>query len=231
MNQPLPPAPARISRAEIGVLAFNILYLMIALAASFQLQNREFLFYFVVMCVLLVSVTALHLHMRFPGAALWGLSLWSLAHMAGGLMSVPDSWPINGDTHVLYNLWLIPQRLKYDQLVHAYGFGLVTWICWLGLQKAFAGRGVPVQPTFGLLTLCVAGGMGFGAANEVVEFIATLTLPSTNVGGYENTGWDLVSNLVGCVLAAVVVYVRERSIHSVASGVDQFSTNRCPPPG
>jgi hypothetical protein len=209
MNQPMPPTSPRISRREIGVLAFNLVYLAIALIASFRLQNREFLFYFAVMCVLLVSVTALHLRLRLPIAALWGLSLWGLAHMAGGLMPVPESWPINGETHVLYNLWLIPQRLKYDQFVHAYGFGLVTWICWLGLQKAFAGRGVVVRPTFGLLTLCVAGGMGFGAANEVVEFIATLTLPNTNVGGYENTGWDLVSNFVGCLLAAAVIYVRQ----------------------
>ncbi|MGE5193894.1 MAG: hypothetical protein ACM3U2_15480 [Deltaproteobacteria bacterium] len=209
MNQPSPLEPPRISRAEIGVLAFNLAYLAIALIASFRLQNREFLFYFVVMCVLLAAVAALHLRLRLPIAALWGLSLWGLAHMAGGLMPIPESWRRHGETHVLYNLWLIPQWLKYDQLVHACGFGLVTWICWLGLQKAFALHGVAIRPTLGLLTLCVAGGTGFGAANEVVEFIATLTLPSTNVGGYDNTGWDLVSNLVGCLLAAVVIRLRE----------------------
>jgi hypothetical protein len=47
--------------------------------------------------------------------------------------------------------------------------------------------------------------MGFGALNEVIEFAATLTMPHTNVGGYVNTGWDLVSNLVGCALAAVII--------------------------
>jgi hypothetical protein len=35
----------------------------------------------------------------------------------------------------------------------------------------------------------------------VVEFVATLLLPKTNVGGYENTGWDLVSNAVGAAFA------------------------------
>jgi hypothetical protein len=58
--------------------------------------------------------------------------------------------------------------------------------------------------------LCAAGGMGFGALNEVVEFVAVLTLPETNVGGYENTGWDLVANLVGCVLAAVLIRLMDR---------------------
>ena len=46
---------------------------------------------------------------------------------------------------------------------------------------------------------------GVGAANEIVEFIATISLPNTNVGGYENTGWDLVANFVGCIIAAVMI--------------------------
>jgi hypothetical protein len=82
--------------------------------------------------------------------------------MAGGLMSVPESWPINGETHVLYNWWLIPGLLKYDQVVHAYGFGLVTWICWQGLKAAFAARCLQINPTIGLLTLCVAAGGAAG---------------------------------------------------------------------
>ena len=36
----------------------------------------------------------------------------------------------------------------------------------------------------------------------MIEFAATLLLPKTNVGGYVNTGWDLVCNLIGAVLAA-----------------------------
>ena len=63
------------------------------------------------------------------------------------------------------------------------------------------------DPTIGKLVLCAAGGMGFGALNEVIEFIAVLTIPNTNVGGYENTAWDMVSNLVGSVIAAVVIRV------------------------
>ena len=58
-----------------------------------------------------------------------------------------------------------------------------------------------------MLTLArlLAAGSGFGALNEVVEFIAVLTIPETNVGGYENTGWDLVANLVGATVAAVLI--------------------------
>jgi hypothetical protein len=102
---------------------------------------------------------------------------------------------------VLYDLWLIPARLKYDQLVHALGFAVTTWACWEALRRALSDR----RPRTGPLVLCAAAGMGFGALNEVVEFVAVLVLPETNVGGYESTGWDLVSNLVGSIAAALAI--------------------------
>jgi hypothetical protein len=47
--------------------------------------------------------------------------------------------------------------------------------------------------------------MGFGALNEVIEFFAVLILPKTNVGDYENTGWDLFANLVGAIVTALII--------------------------
>ena len=52
--------------------------------------------------------------------------------------------------------------------------------------------------------------MGFGGLNEVIEFFLTLTLPETNIGGYINTGWDLVSNLVGVIAACVLIAWRHQ---------------------
>jgi hypothetical protein len=131
--------------------------------------------------------------------------------MAGGLVPVPASWAIQGDVRVLYSLWLVPGHLKYDHLVHAYGFGVTTWVCWQALERAIAALAPPARakarPNLGLLTLCAAAAMGFGALNEVVEFAATLLVPETNVGGYVNTGWDLVSNLTGAVVAALVLWL------------------------
>jgi hypothetical protein len=62
-----------------------------------------------------------------------------------------------------------------------------------------------VRPSPGILMLCVAAGLGFGAFNEMVEFIATRLLPQTNIGDYENTGWDLVANFVGALVAAALI--------------------------
>ena len=35
----------------------------------------------------------------------------------------------------------------------------------------------------------------------MIEFLLTMAHHGAHVGGYENTGWDLVSNLVGAVAA------------------------------
>ncbi len=139
------------------------------------------------------------------------LSIWGLAHMAGGLVVVPESWPVMGTNRVLYSLWLIPDRLKYDHVVHAYGFGVTTWVCWQGIRAALGGQPQRVRPTSGLMVLSAAAGLGFGALNEVIEFAATLLVPEANVGGYLNTGWDLVANLFGATLAVTAIWISDRS--------------------
>jgi hypothetical protein len=131
--------------------------------------------------------------------------------MAGGLIRVPASWPIDGTIRVLYSWWIVPHRLKYDQVVHAYGFGVTTWVCWQVLAASLARYGnLPlrqIRPSFSLLLICATSAMGFGALNEIIEFAATLLVPETNVGGYVNTGWDLVSNGVGAVVAAALIRI------------------------
>lgn len=189
--------------------AFVVAYLLVSAAAAAAAGNAEFVFYLVVMCVLALAVIDVHRRVQLSTGLLWSLALWGLMHMAGGLLPVPADWPIHGDIAVLYSLWLIPEVIKYDHLTHAFGFGVTTWLCWQGLRRLLSVRaGVElahVRPTFGAMVLCAAAGMGFGALNEVVEFMAVLMMPSTNVGGYHNTGWDLVANLFGCVAAAVII--------------------------
>ncbi len=192
-----------------SIIGFTAAYIAGAIALAVIHGNREFVFYIVIMFILIAVIAVAHRRTWFSPALLWCLSIWGLLHMAGGLLPVPANWPINGDQRVLYSWWIIPGWLKYDQLIHVYGFGVTTWLCWQGLRRTISPKNPKnVLPTAGRLVLCAAAGMGFGALNEVVEFIATLTLPSTNVGGYRNTGWDLVSNLVGVILAtsAIAVY-------------------------
>ena len=59
----------------------------------------------------------------------------------------------------------------------------------------------------GLALLLLSGTAA--TALEVVEFTATRFM-DTNVGGYENTGWDLVYNALGATGAALAIGWRER---------------------
>lgn len=192
---------------------FTGAYLLAATVGALVTGNGEFVFYIVVMLVLMTAVFLVHRRVGFSGGVLWGLSLWGLLHMAGGLVPVPASWPIQGDIRVLYSWWIIPERLKYDQVVHAYGFATTTFVCWQGLRAILRGftKSESIAPSAGMVTLCAAASLGFGALNEVVEFAATLIVPSTNVGGYVNTGWDLVANSVGAVAAALFLWFRGRT--------------------
>jgi hypothetical protein len=44
--------------------------------------------------------------------------------------------------------------------------------------------------------------MGLGAINEIIEFVATVVVPETGVGGYVNNALDLCWNGVGATIAA-----------------------------
>src|SRR5262245_38821815 len=100
----------RPSRIPLGIVLFNVAYLAAAIAGALIRRNGEFLFYIVVMLILFGVLAVVHRRVGLSQTALWGLSLWGLAHMAGGLAPVPESWPINGDVRVLYSWWLIPNR-------------------------------------------------------------------------------------------------------------------------
>lgn len=207
---PSQPAAPLWSWPQLAVLGFTFAYLIPFGSICLRGGNREFLLYLAVMLGLMPLVAWLHGRIGLHLGTLWGLSAWGLAHLAGGLVPIPDDWP-HDDTPVLYDLWVIPGWLRYDQLVHAFGFGLSTWLCWQGLRAAFRAARVPVRPSPGLLVLCCLAGMGLGALNELVEFLAVLTIPDTNVGGYENTGWDLVFNAIGAVTAAAMIAATDQS--------------------
>ncbi|MCR9093507.1 MAG: hypothetical protein NXI30_04765 [bacterium] len=201
------------------VALFTLGYLLAATCAAVWLRNTEFVFYIAVMVALIAIVLVVQARVGLSAGLIWSLSIWGAMHMAGGLVPVPGGWPTDGGQQVLYSLWILPGAegsargwLKYDQLTHAYGFAVATWLCWQGLCGAVApATGTsdseprpPLRPTPGLLILVAIAGMGLGALNEVVEFTATRFM-DTNVGGYENTGWDLVYNALGATGAALAI--------------------------
>lgn len=189
------------------LVAVNAAYLSAAVVGIFVTGNAEFAFYLITLLILIAVVLGIRRRVGFSDGVLWALTLWGLAHMTGGLVPVPDGWPYEGDTPVMYSAWIIPSWLKYDHVVHAWGFGTCAVVCWQSLASMLAAgnpaRRAALKPSGGQALLCALAAGGLGAANEIVEFIATVIMPSTNVGGYVNTALDLCANAAGALLAAV----------------------------
>lgn len=186
------------SRAEWALLAFTLTYVGAFLVHFLTIGNAEFVGYIATLFVFIALIAATQRTVRFPLWILWCLSVWGLAHMAGGGIRV--------DGAVLYAQVLVPlvgagelTVLKYDQVVHFYGFGVTALVLWHVMR-----RNVPaIDGTKTHFVLAALGAMGLGAANEIIEFAAVVTLPDTDVGGYFNTGLDLVANALGATAAMV----------------------------
>jgi hypothetical protein len=209
-------APARLVPAAIAVL-----FTLSACGYSIVTGNLEFVYYSAWMVVFILGVAALDRKVGVPTILLWLLTGWTVAHLVGGTMPIPESLAEPGRPHTLYNLRVAPWLPKYDQVVHCLGFMVATLTAWTGLRATYrtAGASGPPRVGFGLGLAIVLVGMGLGAMNEVIEFIATVIFPDTNVGGYDNTGWDLVSNLAGCVIAVLIIRGRERRKAAAAASI------------
>lgn len=187
-----------LTRRELPVLIVNLIYLPVFAVVALRRLNFEFVMYVGVVVLVGALVVWKQRKVKFDLPTLWGLTLWGLLHMAGGNIRVGGN--------VLYGLQLIPVVLRYDQFVHAFGFGMAAVVCYHLLQP-YLRQDVEQWTVFVLVILM---GSGLGAVNEIIEFIAVKTFPETNVGGYENTLWDLIFNLIGGVLAVGWLGTRNR---------------------
>ena len=190
----------KISELVIG--GIGLLYIIGFGVLNVVRGNHEFLLYeFVMLALFLLIIGTLH-KTRFTKLILAGLLVWGFLHLAGGGVVV--------DGAVLYAYVLLPiyengelVLLKYDQVVHAFGFAVSTLVAFHLLaphiRREYLWRAG--------LTSAILIGMGLGVVNEIVEFIATVALPETNVGGYHNTMLDLIFNTLGSLISAFFIYV------------------------
>jgi len=199
------------------MLVLVALYTLAALGYSVATSNWEFVYYSLWLVVFVLGVLWMHRRVLIPGWILIGLAVWGAVHLAGGTIPIDSKFLDPGETNrTLYNMRVSPWLPKYDQVVHAYGFFVSTLAAWAGLRATYV---IPPSLGFGLLLAVGLIGMGLGGMNEVIEFVGTLIFPNTNVGGYVNTGWDLVCNMTGCIAAVGVVHVWEARSRRPLSGL------------
>jgi hypothetical protein len=196
-----------IIKQHKAVLIFTLIYLVPFTIYFVSTGKGEFIWYSIIVLGLFFLVFLTLKKSQFSKGIIWGLSFWALLHLAGGGLKVGAG--------VLYGLVLIPIYdgggemilLKYDQAVHAFGFGLCAYIIFHFLKRYSQN---PYR--FGVYMIAVLAGMGLGAVNEIAEFIAVILFPDNGVGGYVNTALDLVFNSVGAILVMAFVWFKNRKL-------------------
>ncbi len=192
-------------KAYWQVALFNVVYILGFSIWFISGRNFEFLWYVSVLVAIAVVAAVTLPKTRFPRWLLWLLSFWGLVHLAGGGIRVGDTvlygtmvWPVfdGGGDFVLF---------KYDQIVHAYGFGVAALAVMVLLERE-------MRETAGVWIGVVAAlaSMGLSVVNEIIEFIPVLLLPNTWVGGYYNIALDLVFNTLGAVVAIILYSISPR---------------------
>lgn len=196
-----------IKKNQLGIFLFTLIYLLIFIFVFLSRKNYEFIMYIGVIVFFFILILFTNKKVNYPNFVLWGLSVWGFLHMCGGGVL------INGNMR-LYELILISiseeySIFKYDQLVHIIGFFVATLVIFVLLKPLLKQNW---KNWTALSIVVIMAGFGLGALNEVVEFAATVITPETGVGGYVNTSLDLVSNLIGAVLAMIYIRVKKGRI-------------------
>ena len=140
------------------------------LALGIATDQANWQVYLVVLVLGAAAGAVLHRRAGLSRLTIWGLLLFGLGHLAGGMV------PAGSGT--LYQLWLVQDLVRYDNLQHAVGFGFVGRTTWevLGRRLSPAPADRPVVAWW----VVVLGAGAFGAANEIVEYVP-VTTPTANV--------------------------------------------------
>ena len=191
-------------RKDQQPILITISILILAFGSYFIFtKNYEFIIYVLVIIAVLLLILFTNNRVNYSNFSLWGLAFWGLLHMSGGSIRIGEGR--------LYEVILIPisesyKIFKYDQFVHIIGFGVATIIMYEVLKPILKEN---LDKWSALSIVVVMAGLGVGAVNEMIEFLATVISPSTGVGGYINTSLDLVADLIGAGIAMWMIRIRE----------------------
>jgi putative membrane protein len=201
--------------SQIAVIAFSALYLLIGGIYFFRDLNLEFVIYVGVIVAVFALLFGTLRITRFPTWLLWLVSFWGLLHILGGAVVTQDGVLFAYRIYPFLDLGGDFYILKYDQVVHAYLYGVMMFV-FLHLVK----RTLGAKGSFGIMLLvAMMASMGVSALNEIMEFLIAVTLERNGVGGYENAMLDLIFNFTGTAVAALLVSLWGKGRHAASSAL------------
>ena len=177
----------------------TLLILLGFLVKAIAIKNYEFIGYWIVLVILFLVVIKLESKFKFPSWSLVLFAIWSIGHMAGGLIMI-------GNTK-LYDLMLIHVLgdpffiLKYDQVIHTFCYFAISILVYFVLKKYIK------KSSSVLIVFSALAALGIGLLNEVIEFGMVIFAGAADaVGGYYNTALDLVFNLIGALFGPIFAH-------------------------
>jgi hypothetical protein len=179
------------------MLWFTIGYLAIFTILAIINKNYEFLYYTFILSALILIIVLYHKKIHLSKSILFGLTILGVMHIFGGNIHILGTR--------LYDIWLIqPNILKYDNIVHAFGIFVTTFVAYSFIHPHLDKK---INHNAVLLSLIlVSMAMGIGAFNEILELIAVVFLGAAKqVGDYINNALDLVFNLCGSIIACFFI--------------------------
>lgn len=161
-------------------------------------MNSEFLIHLTVSVSFMLIIAYTLKILKYNTGLLWILTIFNSLHLAWGWLSY--------DGVIWYQQIIFPlsdtyQTLRYDQILHCFGYFTATILAYEILVPRLKTRKVG----FALAVILIMAGTGFGALNEVIEFIIWQVLPESGVGGYINTSIDMIANLVWATIAVIFI--------------------------
>lgn len=175
---------------------FTVAYLAFFTVLAIVNRNFEFLYYTFIMSAIIFIIVFYHKKIHLSMHLFFGLTILGVLHIFGGNIHI-------GGIR-LYELWLLPNIFRYDNLVHSFGTFVATFAVYSLLRPHLD---VKIKHNYFLLALLLISiTMGFGAFNEILELGAVLFLGAAEqVGDYFNNAFDLVFNLLGSIVACVII--------------------------
>ena len=178
------------------MLWFTIGYLAIFTILALINKNYEFLYYTFILSALIFIIVLYHKKIHLTKTILLGLTILGAMHIFGGNIHILGTR--------LYDIWFIPNILKYDNFVHAFGIFVATFVVYNFIHPHLDKKINHNAILLSLILVSIA--MGIGAFNEILELGAVVFLGAAKqVGDYINNALDLVFNLGGSIIACFFI--------------------------
>jgi uncharacterized membrane protein YjdF len=179
----------------VKYLAFIFtIILLVSTWVFFRKENTEFVYYNILFFFLIMFVLIAERRLKFKFSVIIGLGVVLVMHLLGGLVQIGDMR--------LYDIPLGP--FAYDNLLH-FAIGFVFAVLSLNLfHKVHEWKKTHKAAFFFFIVLCT---LGLGALVEIAEYIGVEFLKAPGVGDYVNNARDLVFDVLGAIVAAIMMLV------------------------